>query len=230
MSTTTTFTSLFDSFLTTEISSLDILKYNPPQLSKYLSSILLRSRQEVYNLIYSPSNVIINKMDDVIEFYYNEYVFTYNGISFTQVLSPIPNAGSSFYITIDNIQTTSFTFDIPTNTLVISGMTNVLHSIDIIAYKDGQFNQTLSLVEQGILLDWMSVEFLKDKIKEQRLYSIAIYGKDFNEKSQANQLGALQKIYNDMRHDVITKCLEYTYRNNPLKYQGFGGRGGVKSS
>ena len=221
----TTFEDLFDQFLETEIDSFDIAKYNPPQLLKYLSNLLKRSRQEVYNLLYSNPQSIANKMDDVIEFNYKEYSYNFTGTTFTQVLNPTPSENSLFYITVDDIQTTNFTYDNLTNTLIINGMLNKLNSIDVTTYISGQFNQTLTLIEQGILIDWMGVIILKDKIKTQRLYNLAIYGVDFNEKSQGAHITALQKIYKENRDAVEVKTLEYTFRNAPDKSQ-FGGRGG----
>ena len=225
----TEFTEIFDEFLDTEIDSFDISKYSPPTLSKYLSNLLKRAREQVYNLLYKNSVIDINKMDDVVEFSNNEYDFSYTGITFTTTLNPIPILNSDFYITVDNQETniSDYIYDSTLGQITINNMTNALHSINIISYINGHFNQNLSLIEKGILVDWMGVFFLKDKIKSQRLYNITVYGVDYPEKSQANHLKALESIYNENKHDAEVKTLEYTYRNDPTNLHDLGARGGM---
>lgn len=221
----TLFKTLFDDFLSTEVNSLNLGNYSPPQLSNYLSILLKRSREEFYNYAYISGNSTIFKMDDVIEFYNQEYLYTFTGVTFTTTLSPLPNSGVSFYITVDGIATTNYTYITSTGVLTLSNMSNLFHNIDVIAFLDGQFNQSLSLVEQGILTDLMATTFLKDKIKEQKLYNMALTGKDEGIKSQANHLIALNKIYREDKKDIEQRMYVYTYQSNPNQLKGLGAKG-----
>lgn len=221
---TTLFTDLFDEFLNTEISSLDLSKYTPPQLSNYLSILLKRAREEFFNFAFMNSGNQIPKMQDCVEFLSEEYDFSYTGSTFTTVLNPIPNSGSSFYIVVDDIQTTNYVYDGNGN-LTINGMTNINHSISIIAYINGQFNQDLTFIEKSILIDWMGVLFQKDKIHEQKLFNLAIYGRDDSMGNQGNHIRALQGSYEYDRKSVIQKMISYTYLNDPNKLLGLGGKG-----
>jgi hypothetical protein len=222
----TLFNDIFDDFLETEISSINISNYSPPYLSNYLTKILKRSREEFYNMVFPNNGNILNKMDDIVDFYSEEYSFAVSTIpSEDFILTPIPETDSIFYVVVDDVETTDYVYD-NIDTITINGLVDIGSVVDVIVYKNGQFNQTLTLIESSILIDWMGVIFMKDKIKEQKLYNQSIHGREEGMFSQANQLLALQKLYKDIRYDTEKKTLEYTFRNDPDKLIGFGKRGG----
>jgi hypothetical protein len=213
----TLFTDIYDSFLETEVTSRDLLKYNPPLLSKYLNNLLERARSEFYNLAYSNPPNVNNKMEDITLFYLKDYTEeSFNNSSLTvQLLNDTP-IDSLFYITVNDDITTNYSYDSDTKIITISELdTEITSNIVIYAYRNGIFNQTLTLIEKDILVDWMGVIYLKDKIKTQKLYNQSIYGKSEGQYSQANHLKELQSIYNDNKKSIITKTIEYTYRNAP---------------
>lgn len=222
----TLFSDLFNEFLQTEVNSVDLAtKYTQPQLSNYLSILLKRAREEFFSFANINPPSTIPKMQDCIEFWSQEFNFTLTGATPTTTLNPIPNTGSLFYITVDGVATTNYTYTSGTGSITINGMSSSSHSIDIIAYVNGQFNQTLSFVEQGITIDWMGVIYQKDKIKQQRLFNLAITGRDDGMASQANHIRALQATYEYDRNKIMQRMYEYTYLSDPNKLSGMGGKG-----
>lgn len=224
----TSFEVLFDEFLNTEINSLTLSQYTPPTLSRYLTILLTRAREEFYNLVYSNSSSINNKMDDVIDYYSQEFNFTVVASTPTNIfnLSPLPKSGSNLYVTVNNVEITNYTYNSTTGNIQMDNL-SVGSEVQVVAFLNGQFNQTLSLIERGILTDWLGCLFLKDKIKQERLYNQAIFGKDEEMTSQANHLKSLNDIFNDALKNVKTKTFEYTYRNNPDHLSQLGAKGGV---
>lgn len=211
----TLFSDLFDIFLETEVTSKDLLKYNPPLLAKNLSLLLKRARSEFYNLAFPNPPSVINKMDDIINFYMENIEQNSTGVNSIQIqlLLETPT-DPQFFIEVNGNYTSNYIYDSLLKIVTINGLNPSLNNlIDLYCYKDGAFNQTLSLIEEDILVDWMGVVFLKDKIKTQKIYNQAIYGKDEGLYSQANHLKELQNTYNENRKAVITKSIEYTYRN-----------------
>ena len=153
----TLFSDLFNEFLQTEVSSIDLAtKYTSEQLTDYLTVLLKRAREEFYQYVYNNDSNTINKMDD---------------------------------IDIDNTQ----------------------------------FNQDLSLVESGILTDLLGLIFLRDKIKEQRLFQQAIYG-EVKMYSQGQHLRELSNIYENSKKDVYQKMINYTYLSAKDKNKGLATR------
>lgn len=225
----TKFEDLFDLFLDTEINSFDLSRYSPPRLAKYLSNLLKRARGECYNLVYSSDiSGLSNKMTNCVDFSYNDYSFSFIGVTFNQVLNPTPTS-NNFYITVNGASTTNFSYDSILGIITINGLSNtIVNNIEITSYENGHFNDDLTLIEQEIMVGWMGCIYLKDKVKEERLTKIAIYGKDYSQKSQGNHLMALEKTYRDNRKEMEEKTYEYTYRNNPNGFSGFGGRGGIR--
>jgi len=154
----TLFSDLFNDFLQTEVSSIDLAtKYSQTQLTNYLTILLKRAREEFYNYVYNNGISVINKMDD---------------------------------IDVDSTQ----------------------------------FNQDLSLAESGIVVDLMGLVFLRDKIKEQRLYAQAIYG-EIKMYSQGQHLRELSNIYENARKEVYQKMITYTYLNTQNALKGLGAKG-----
>jgi len=230
----TLFIDLFDEFLQTEVSSLDLAKkYTQPQLSSYLSTLLKRAREEYYNFAIINPPSIIPKMQDCVEFWSQEYDFTYTGTSFTTIINPFPPIGSLYYIAVDGVavsnsscdDTDNASYDNTSGNLTVNMIRNTTHSVNIIFWLDGQFNQDLSLVEGGIIVDWLGVLFQKDKIREQKLYNLAITGRDDGMASQANHMRALQTTYAYDRKAIIQRMVDYTYLNDPNKLFGLGARG-----
>lgn len=223
----TLFTNIFDEFLQTEVSSITLSLYTPPQLSNYLSILLKRSREEFfqYALINPPST--IPKMQDCSEYWSEEYTFILTSATPTTTLNPIPVSGSLYYVTVDGVVVlnNNITYNSGTGNITISGMSNGSHSIDAIFYQNGQFNQTLSMEEIGIILDWMGVISQKNKIREEKLQALAIYGRDSQFGNQGNHIRELQKVFEYDRKSVIQRMLNYTHLSDPNKLSGMGVKG-----
>ena len=99
-----------------------------------------------------------------------------------------------------------------------------INKMDDIDVANTQFNQDLSLVESGLIVDLMGMIYLKDKIREQKLIQMAIYG-DVKMYSQANHIKSLSDIYENSRKEVYQKIITYTYLSNKDNLSGLAGKG-----
>lgn len=210
----TPFTELFDEFLQTEVDDEIYTTFTDDLAFKNLSLLLRRAREIFRDIILSETRSADNKAEDVVEFQRQTYNFQATGTSVTQVLSPDPPSNAIFFVSVNNIETTDFTFNSGTNEITINNMPNQTNDIYVGAYVNGQFNQTLNLTEIGIFVTLMGLVYLKDKIKKDTLLRHQLEGADYRHSgTQGNHIRALQATYNDKYRRMKQEIIMYAYRN-----------------
>ena len=218
----TPFVDLFEEFLIREVDSAKILSYKVDFRYNLLSSLLYGGREMYRDIIYSNDGLALNKAEDCIEFQRQTYNYTTTNTTFVQVLSPIPPTNASFYVEVNNVASQNFSYDPLTYTITITGLTGT-SNIYIGAYLNGQFNQTLNLTERGLFVRLMGLQWLRDKIKTDKLICQKVYGKDWGMHSQANHLKELDDLYKYEYDSVYKDIMLYSYRNSPHDLQELGG-------
>lgn len=218
----TQFSDLYDEFLQTEVEDTKLQSRTPDYLSFYLALLLKRARERFRDLAYRNSGFQLLKMEDVVESVRQTYDFSATGTSTTQTLSPAPPANAEFYVTVNNVVTTSFTFDSGTNEITITNMPNQTNTIYVGTYTDGQFNQTLNLTENGIIIDLMGNEYLKDKNKAEKHINQRVYGRDYGMHSQASHIKSITETYDLFDKRIAQRINLYTYRQSPDNLERLG--------
>lgn len=216
----TYFENIFSIFLDTEVFSVDMALYTPPALFKYLTALLSRARGELNKFLYdNPNkNVNISKMEDIVDFTVYDYKYNFFGNVFNEKIVPKPEKGSFFYIVLDNgIVIENYIYDDDSGKLFLELEEDIesKHSLFIQAYRNGFFNQKLNSSEIDLVIEGMGVYFMKDKIKNQKIYDQAIFSKDNNMHSQANHLTALKKANKEDYDQWKQNAYVYTYQHSP---------------
>lgn len=221
----TLFSDLYEELTMTEFFDRSFALETPVFQSKLLSLYMKRARSRFRDVANKNDGAIQLKMEDVVESAFSEYEFSTTGTTFVQVLSPAPVNGSSFYVTVNGVDFTSnTTYDENTDTITITGMPSTgTNNIEIDFYKDGQFNQTLNLVESDIVVDAMGIYYLKDKIKKDELLVIQVYGTDFKLHNQGNHIRALMDIYKESERQLDKRINRYSYRQSLDDFEGLVG-------
>ncbi len=222
----TQFEAVFDEFLMREIDSAKILSYGIDLRFKLLSSLLFGARGMFRDEIFSNSGEVLNKCEDVVEFSRTTYNYSTSDPTFTVTLDPAPEDGSSLYIEVNDVETRNFTYDNSTNEVIIMGL-GAQSSISVGAYKNGQFNQQLTLTEFELFVRIMGLVYLRDKIRADRVLCQVPYGRDWGLHSQASHLSQLQKTYKEDQDLIYKDIMLYTYRNDPNRLQNLGGESSV---
>lgn len=226
----TPFTRMFQIFLDKDedYTSLTMLPKNL-QYSK-LSSFLFSSRSRFRDVAYENAGATENKMDDTTEFQQEVYNLGWTGTSYTITLSPAPPVGTTsdtIYIELNDngIQWTDFTFDSNTNQLVINNTPDQANTAYVGAYVNGQFNQTLNIVETDILSDGMQIPYLQGKINREKLQNHAVYGKDYGlSGTQGNHIRAQESRLRQMKVDFDDRVEgKYSYQQDPNNLDELGG-------
>ena len=214
----TPFTEIYDQFLETEIDDGSFALYTDDLFYKKLNSLLTRGREKFRDIIIANTGDITNKAEDVNDLQRQTYNLTFTGVSNTFTLNPAPPVGSDFYVSVNDVETTTFTFTAP-DQLEITDMPNQENSIYVGAYVNGQFNQTLNLTEKGLFVDLMGLYYLKDKIKKETLIVHAVEGRDYSHSgTQGNHIRALKETFEFTTKEVEQDIIMYAYRNFGFNY------------
>lgn len=221
----TPYTEIFDQFLETEIDDGSFALLTDDLLYKRLTTLLDRAREKFRDIIIANTGELANKAESVIEFQRQTYSLTFTGTSNTFTLSPAPPTSSEFYVSVNGIQTTNFTFTSP-DQLEVTNMPDQENDIYVGAYVNGQFNQTLNLTEKGLFVDLMGLYYLKDKIKKETLIVHAVEGRDYSHSgTQGNHIRALKDQFEFTTKEVEQDIIMYAYRNFGFNYSASNANG-----
>ena len=221
----TTFESIFSVFEQTEFFDVDVANFTPDHRSFYYSILLERARGRFRDDAYPSAGFTTNKMEDVVESYNQRYEFTSSSSgTFTATLDPTPQAGASFFASVNGVDfTDNFTYDDSNDEITITGITTTTNDIIVVAYASGQFNQTLNITEVDIVVAIMGYYFFIDKVRNDSLYDIQISGADYNVPNQANLIRSLQSSHNVTRNDIRAMINRYSFKQSPDSLEGLGG-------
>lgn len=157
-----------------------------------------------------------------------EYEFISDGIKNEYILTPIPITDSSFYVSVDNSDDYSYTYNKTTNTLTISPIPILNSNIYISAYIIGSFDESLNFQEQTILSEAMIIPYLEQERNRSELLNMMVYSGDAKIYSQANHLDTLNNIVDNQYYKRVRMMItDYSYKQNPNNSKGLSGSGGV---
>lgn len=173
-------------------------------LSKYLSFAIGEFRKKCYK-----------DLDDRTDFDQEIYEFTGNGTNREFTLSPAPPTSCSFYVTVNDVATTAYTFSDTTNKLTFTNAPASSADIYIGAYLIGSFADDLNIEEKAILAEGMTIPFIEYNINMTKQLNQMIYGTGIGLHSQANHNKVNLEIKNEARRIFKQMMDEYTYTNSP---------------
>lgn len=214
----TTFQSIYD--LNSVIKNDSRLQGKPKNLIYQLS----------YNYLFFAIGYFRKKcyqnLDDFTPFSQLEYGFIGSGSTNTYTLSPIPPlAYDGFFISVDDIECTSYTFDQTTNILTINPIPPINSEVYVANYVIGKFNSViLNPTEMLILAEGMSVPFLKQQVNKDTLLNQMVYNSDGRIYSQSAHIDSVSKVSDEQFFKTVKSLInDYTYSENPNGYLGLGG-------
>lgn len=213
----TSFDYIYQIFLDTEVSSQNLLNLDDYDLSNQLQSILLQARAELYYYLYSNKGTSLNIVEDITEYttYFDNFVFS-TSYSFTSTNNFDDTYSIVIYVNDILLDEANYTVNFVTKTFTITSALSVGDRIQIIEYKNPIFNQTLDLSQIGLIVIWMGVVFLRNKLKDQKVYNFTIFGVEDKFASQANQMKELKESLKEAEKLAKDKTMQYTYIANPL--------------
>lgn len=173
-------------------------------LNKYLSFSIGQFRKKCYK-----------DLDDRTDFDQEIYTLTGDGNADEFTLSPAPPTDCSFYVTIDDVVTTAYTFNSTTNKIKFTDTPSNGADIYIGAYVIGGFASDLNIEEQTILAEGMTIPFVEYNINMTKQLNQMIYGTGIGLHSQANHNKVNLEIKNEARRIFKQLMDEYTYTNAP---------------
>lgn len=181
-------------------------------LSKYLAFSIGQFRKKCYK-----------DLDDRTDFEQEIYEFTGDGTEDEFTLSPAPPTDCSFYITVNDVVTTAYTFDSLTNKITFTTPPASSADIYIGAYVIGSFADDLNVEEKAILAEGMTIPFVEYNINMTKQLNQMIYGTGVGLHSQANHNKVNLEIKNEARRIFKQLMDEYTYTNSPTDLDGLVG-------
>lgn len=142
------------------------------------------------------------------------YTFTGDGVSGDFTLSPDPPSGVSLYVAVDDVETTSYTYNSTTKIVSITPVPSLSSEVYVGAYIIGTFTETLNIDEQRILSEGMTIPFIESNINMTKQLNQMIYGTPVGLHSQANHnktnLQIKETAYNRLERMII----DYTFTND----------------
>jgi hypothetical protein len=178
-------------------------------LDKYLQFAIAEFRKVCYQDI-----------DTVTSFEQEIYNETGDGGTTDFVLSPAPPTGALFYVSIDGIETTAYTFTVGTNTLTFTSAPALNAVIYIGAYIIGAFTVDLNVDEQRILAEGLTIPFSEGQINKTKAMNQIVYGKGSGIHSQANHNKINLEIKNSQYQRLHQMISEYSYSNDEDDLEG----------
>lgn len=211
------FDKIYELFLDTEVNSQSLADMDSYSLSKYLKSLIFMARSELYASIYSNKDAKIPIMEDITEFETFNFYFKYSN-SPLFILEPIVPQGYNLQIILNNVELDygmEYTYDWNTGELEILKPLFFGDKISVTAFKNPIFNQELNIMEIGLLVVWMGVVFLRDKLKDQKVYNFTVFGKEDKVYAQSNFMKELKDSLKEAETLAKQKTVEYTYKLHP---------------
>jgi hypothetical protein len=188
----------------------------PDELTITLSKYLDRARGMFGDYCYKDLNNYIPTKREY-------YEFVSDGITIEYTLFPAPPLSSEFYVSINDIETNGYSFDVDTNVLALSATPNLNNSIYIGAYKLGEFNNTLNIQEITLLARAMTIPWLEFMLQKKKHLDQIVYGKDMSVYSQANHTQANKETLEKIRKDLLQDMFYYTYKQTNDELEGISG-------
>jgi hypothetical protein len=162
-------------------------------------------------------------LDNRTDFEQEIYEFTGDGTEDEFTLSPAPPTDCSFYITVNDVVTTAYTFDAVTNKLKFTTPPALNADAYVGAYVIGSFAGDLNIEERAILAEGMTIPFVEYNINMTKQLNQMIYGNSVGLHSQANHNKVNLEIKNEARRTFKQSMDEYTYTNSPTDLDGLVG-------
>lgn len=220
----TLFADIYEEFLENKVRDVNLAtRYTPDALSGLLSNWLKDAREVFRDIAIEELGFTENKMEDVVPSTRSTYSFVEDGETATLTLDPKPETNSEIYVSVNGIATTSFTFTSPDGLEVTNMPDQTGNEIYVGAYKDGQFNQTLNLVEIRTMTDLMQLVFMDVQTANEKLLNQRVYGKDYGLHSQANHINAMEKLTDKRYMRIVQRMNLYSYRQDPEELARLGG-------
>lgn len=220
----TQWNTLYKEFLNNKVRDVNLAtKYTEYELQTLLDGWLKDARNVFRDLAIDEEGATIKKMEDVTNPTINTYEYQFNGTSDTRELIPNPSVDSSFGVYVNEEVWTDYTYNENTFEMTIDNTPNQLNDVYIEVKSSGQFNQTLNLYEERIVLDLMQLVFIDEQLINEKLLNQRVYGKDYGMHSQANHIGALDRLSDRRYIRVVQRMNLYTYRQDPDELSGLSG-------
>ena len=141
---------------------------------------------------------------------FNFYEFTGTGDNqFT--LSPLPNENSSFYSSVDDVESAG-EYDSNTGIYTFSS-TPITGNVYIEAYYNGRFNVTLTDEEKDIISLGMTIPFIISNIQQSKALNQLVFGTNVGFYSQAQHNKTNKDILESFKKQFKNEMIEYTYYN-----------------
>ncbi|MFW5889666.1 MAG: hypothetical protein ACOCUD_04740 [Bacillota bacterium] len=138
-------------------------------------------------------------------------------------LSCSPASGSSLYVSIDETENTSYSFNEDTNEITFDSAPSTDSEIYVGAYKVGEFTNDLNIQEKIILANAMSLPYLKFYMQKRLHLNQMVYGNEYGVHSQANQTKENRTTYESRRKEIMQDIMMYTYKQTNDDFEGVSG-------
>jgi len=143
------------------------------------------------------------------------YNFTGDGSTIQYTLSPTPPALCELYVSINDVETTNYTFDSVLNTITFSSTPVLNDDIYIGAYIEGSFLVDLTINEKRILSEAMTIPYIESKINRSVQLDQMVYGANLGIHSQANHNKVLSQEKQDKYLKIHQMIVRYSFRSDP---------------
>lgn len=221
----TQFNDLFSKFIQRKVKSTDFANsYTPDLLSELLNSFLDDARQKMRDIVVEIDGETTDLIDEATESEHLVFRYSFTGTSDTRALTSTPKSGSEFYVTVNNVAWTDFTYNDANNEITINNAPNQTNQVRVGTYFDGAFLNELNRVIEGLLIDFMQLAWIDYQLVSQNNLQQRPYGADYREHSQANHTSETLRLYSDHYDRLYARLYEYTYRQDPTQLLRMGGR------
>lgn len=169
-------------------------------------------------------------LNDRIDPVYSFYQFIADGVDDTFLLSPSPELNYNFvvYTIIGESKELvyNYTYDELNGWIKFDSVPVVNTVIQVKAYTNGEFNDTLDIREMNILSEGMIVPFLSEAKNDENMIKYIVTGKSLRFFSQANHISSMESSLNSQMYNTINSLIsEYSYKGSEDSYRGLAGRG-----
>jgi len=212
----TLFNDIFDQFLLTIDDSRFTDNLTPDVLANTLSKYLYRAIAIFADYCYKDLTDYTATTNEI-------YEFTADGETSQFTLSPTPPTNCEFYISVNDVENTNYTFNSSTNVITFSGAIANGSTIYISAYKTGSFTPTLNIQEISLLARAMIIPWLEFMLLKKKHLDQIVYGKNMMVHSQANQTQVNKETLQMIRDKIESDMMYYTYKQSDDDLSGING-------